>query len=151
MKTVYLSKMAEPQWLVYFWECARDEQVDRLELLRKMASVAVSKYAIPHVREDSIYERENIRTWHQGCFVCKALERTMVWHHVIQVQHGGSAHIQNQVSLCSTCHANVHPWLVPHVKTAGSWTSAGELVRQNLYQLERWLVPHVAETRRNAR
>lgn len=138
MKAVYLSKMAEPQWLAYFWECARDERIDRLELLSKMASVAVSRYALPAVREQSVIERQNISTFHQGCFVCRRLERSMVWHHVIQVQHGGSAHIQNQVSLCQACHADVHPWLVPHVKTAGGWTSAGGLVRQNFYQLERW-------------
>lgn len=142
MKAVYLSRMAEPQWLSYFWECARDEQVDRLELLQKMASVAVSKYAVPKVREDSVLERRNVQRFAQGCFVCKVRARTMVWHHIIQVQHGGSSHLLNQVELCQPCHAKVHPWLVPHVTTAGGWTSAGELTRQCLPWLEQVLTQH---------
>jgi len=43
------------------------------------------------------------------CFVC--LEQANCRHHIIQLQHGGLNQKKNIVSLCSSCHSLIHPWL----------------------------------------
>jgi hypothetical protein len=43
------------------------------------------------------------------CFVC--LGHAHCRHHIIQLQHGGLNQKKNIVSLCSGCHAEIHPWL----------------------------------------
>ena len=48
--------------------------------------------------------QRNARCW---CCGSKAECR----HHIIQLQHGGLNSRKNLVSLCFTCHAEIHPWL----------------------------------------
>jgi hypothetical protein len=63
-------------------------------------------------------ERENFNTVkfrrhsfnsHKLCFVCGLLAD--VRHHIIQLQNGGINAKKNVVSLCNSCHAEIHPWL----------------------------------------
>lgn len=49
------------------------------------------------------------------CFACQRLNATHR-HHVIQVQHGGRNTRSNLVRLCVRCHAEVHPWMDPHLE-----------------------------------
>lgn len=44
------------------------------------------------------------------CFAC-IRERMRLWHHVIQIQHGGSNRPLNRVAICEECHMKIHPWL----------------------------------------
>ena len=43
------------------------------------------------------------------CFVC--LCQAHCRHHIIQLQNGGLNQKKNIVSLCNSCHAEIHPWL----------------------------------------
>jgi hypothetical protein len=43
------------------------------------------------------------------CFVC--LGKASCRHHIIQLQNGGLNQKKNIVSLCNSCHAEIHPWL----------------------------------------
>lgn len=51
------------------------------------------------------------------CWVCEQ-PRRLRWHHVIQLQHGGSNHPRNRVPICDEDHAYIHPHLpIPPVTT----------------------------------
>lgn len=99
-------------FLERFWTDANSGQVSRLELLREYAGTVIGPC------EDAVMVREysKVAQAHQRtmmCFVCGWSSRAirLIWHHVIQVQHGGSASLWNQVRICDDCHAKVHPWL----------------------------------------
>jgi len=107
----YTSRMAETDWLDYFWTLARVD-ADRLLLLEQCAAIAVSRPAD--------WDRAGIRTGMSlttvrltadACFVCRSAERHLYWHHIIQVQHGGSNDPRNFVRICHACHRRLHPWL----------------------------------------
>lgn len=54
-------------------------------------------------------ERHSLRS-HKICFACGA--KAAVRHHIIWVKHGGLNSKRNLVSLCRSCHAAIHPWLL---------------------------------------
>jgi 5-methylcytosine-specific restriction endonuclease McrA len=78
----------------------------RLHLLQKMAEVKVHRKYAGKVVRDTFEKGPAVR---RKCFVCGL--RAYAWHHVIQVQNGGTNHRGNLVPLCEMCHAEVHPWL----------------------------------------
>lgn len=45
----------------------------------------------------------------QKCFVC--LKAADCRHHIIQLQNGGQNSKKNLVSLCNSCHSEIHPWM----------------------------------------
>lgn len=113
--------MNEIDALQRFWVEANGG-VSRLELLREYAALKIG----PCVDAAGIRELSQRARWHhqaRECFACGWSWRQvrLIWHHVIQVQHGGSSSLWNQVRLCEDCHALVHPWLQrPACK---GWTS----------------------------
>lgn len=58
------------------------------------------------------------------CFVC--LGQAHCRHHIIQLKNGGMNDKKNLVSLCNSCHANIHPWLQ---NTSGSGGRLQDIVR----------------------
>lgn len=99
---------------------------DRPGALRRFAEIAIER--------DANWNREEVRATSQqhnlrahACFACRAGGRPIAWHHVIQIQHGGSNLLRNRVALCEPCHADVHPWLPKVARPAvGQWSSFGE-------------------------
>lgn len=65
------------------------------------------------------------------CFTCRSGERHLYWHHVLQVQHGGSNHPRNFVRICALCHKRVHPWLpMPDtMENRRGWVLIGDYMR----------------------
>jgi HNH endonuclease len=49
------------------------------------------------------------------CWACGTVG-FRIWHHVIQIQHGGYNRQRNLVKLCKPCHAEIHPWLPGSVR-----------------------------------
>jgi len=100
--------------LDYFWIMV-SQHADRLELLEQLGQVRLTRP--PSWNFDAV--RTEHETWvsryarHDDprCFVCAA-SRSLFWHHVIEVQNGGSNHFRNRVSICFPCHKRLHPWLV---------------------------------------
>jgi 5-methylcytosine-specific restriction endonuclease McrA len=44
------------------------------------------------------------------CFICGS-NKTVVRHHMIQVQHGGTNINKNIITVCESCHEGIHPWM----------------------------------------
>jgi len=82
----------------------------RMNALRRFAEVAIVREAgWDHAAIRATSDRHHLRA--DACFACRSASRSLLWHHVIQIQHGGSNLLRNRVALCAPCHADVHPWL----------------------------------------
>lgn len=109
-----------------FWAEVR-AGANRIATLRAFAEVAIVRPAgwdpdeiRAHAAEHSLFA--------ENCFGCGSGSRAFQWHHVIQIQHGGSNTFRNRVALCGACHADIHPWLEPQAsprRTPG-WTRLAE-------------------------
>mgnify|MGYP001563254859 CR=1 FL=1 len=106
--TVGKADLIEARVLDAFW--SSQDRVDRVELLQWFARLVIP-------RPDD-WDRVSIRRVaanHQlsatECFCCRRRDGKRDWHHVIQIQNGGSNYVRNRVALCARCHARVHPWL----------------------------------------
>jgi len=117
---------------------AEAHEGDRLAALKRFAEIAIAR--------DSDWDQAAVRAaaskgslFASQCFVCRRDGRSFHWHHVIQIQHGGSNLARNLVPLCEDCHAAIHPWLPRGTgrTTAGGWTSIGGLTPSAHALLER--------------
>lgn len=101
--------VSEQEALDEFWHAANTDGCDRLALVQAFAEIAIvrpSDWNPAAVRAEAA-----VHTLARGkCFVCYSASFAS-WHHVIQIQYGGSNYLRNRIQLCSTCHAAVHPWL----------------------------------------
>lgn len=116
--------LTEEYALDTFWQRVR-EGADKLEMLRAFAEIAILR------PEDWDYEGGRAHAHehhlsHHGCFVCQA-NGVIDWHHVIQIQFGGSNYFRNRVPLCDACHRAVHPWLPQSGRHLPSWSSSRDL------------------------
>ena len=119
--------MSESEWLDSLYAVARSGG-DRAAMLRTLADVRVSRPL------DWDYAGIRAAFDHDGaagrltdpCFVCLNADRWLYWHHVIQVQNGGSNDTRNLVRLCHRCHKTVHPWLADEARPkCADWFSVG--------------------------
>jgi 5-methylcytosine-specific restriction endonuclease McrA len=119
----YTTTWDETRVLDYFWAGVRQD-VDRLALLQQLANVRLerpSDWDMHAIRQDmaglkanNVWGNEGARMTisHDGsCWCCLSKDKRLYWHHVIQVQHGGSSTPWNLVPICHACHGRVHPWL----------------------------------------
>lgn len=109
-----LEALSEELILTYFWSM-RDSDSDPFALLRQVGAVKV--------RRPSTWDRKAIRREHETgvspskwygekrCFCCRTADRRLYFHHVVEVQNGGSNARRNLVPLCFKCHQALHPWL----------------------------------------
>lgn len=119
--------MNETQALVKFWRLYTEGR-DRLELLNRYAAIVINR---PRDWDYAGVRAERARAWQASeCFCCRHRDRVCHWHHIIQVQNGGSNHSLNIVGLCGLCHARVHPWLPKQATPRRRWLSLGELMRR---------------------
>lgn len=85
-----------------------------LKDLKKLAETKIHykhKMPLAHYRQafnEVKFKRHNLYT-HYACFVCDYPGD--VRHHIISLKNGGINSKRNLVTLCSKCHAEVHPWL----------------------------------------
>jgi hypothetical protein len=127
--------ITEHQALHTFWTLCANPVVDRLQTLRAFSEIAIVRppgWDFDAVRRDSHVKTATVTLTASTCFVCGSTfadsqyERRVHWHHVIQIQHGGSNTLRNRVALCPVCHHEVHPWLPPTRRVRG-WFSFGEV------------------------
>lgn len=107
----YLTKYSEEEWLDVLYLAVRNGN-DRLGMLRKLANVRLLRpraESYDAIRASIWGVTFNLRV--EQCFGCFTSARFLYWHHVIQVQNGGSNAPRNIVRLCHRCHRDVHPWL----------------------------------------
>ena len=83
----------------------------RLAFLVKWAAVRKNNLLPPRaVRER--FQRQPWRPRVKPCWCCFRVA-TLVRHHIIQIQHGGSNEGGNIVMICEWCHVEIHPWMSP--------------------------------------
>jgi hypothetical protein len=110
--------LTEEAVLAEFWRGAADVG-KRLSLLQTFAELAILRPAEWDVAAIRAQASHHALTAPDGCFVCFDRVRSFQWHHVIQIQFGGSNYLRNRVPLCDVCHGRVHPWLPALERTAG--------------------------------
>lgn len=108
MAEIYTTTWPEERVLAAFWALIKSGS-DRLDTLLAFSTVVVprpSDWDRAAVRAES---GQHLKV--RGCFGCHTRSRRLYWHHVIEVQHGGSNAKGNLLPLCLRCHAKIHPWL----------------------------------------
>lgn len=107
---------------------------DRMGALQRFAEFAIARepgWDVAAVRASCAVLTLTAR----ACGSCGARGRPLVWHHIIQIQYGGSNLLRNRVPLCDPCHRHVHPWLVKPLRVSFGWTPLDDLVATGLNAL----------------
>lgn len=110
-----LCALPEDYVLAYFWDMTRQTD-DRLGVLLLLTRVIVER---PAAWDQRAVRREHergsgfstITIDRKRCFGCFASAGRLYFHHIVEVQHGGSNAPRNLVPLCFACHQYLHPWL----------------------------------------
>jgi hypothetical protein len=99
-----------------FWDRFESTNVtaDKLALLMSMSKL---RFEIPSksLRKRNPVARacfDRLKAHHpmeECCAVCSG--RPKVRHHIVTLANGGSNHKLNLISLCNSCHSQIHPWL----------------------------------------
>lgn len=137
----YTTELTEDAVLDYFYTMARNQEVDRVALLKQLADVAIAR---PREWDRTAVRLAmagvKVKLTSQGCWCCRNDERWLYWHHVIGVNNGGSSGPRNVVPICHACHRRVHPWLKPGttVENRRGWTMVGDLASRALDALVAW-------------
>lgn len=91
----------------------RDERLNKLKeysqivILYKNQKGLLERRDQFNRRKDTIHSPYHYRN--RKCFVC--LEKAECRHHIIQLQNGGINSKKNLVSLCHSCHSEIHAWM----------------------------------------
>lgn len=121
--------LLEQNVLDVFWASA--DAGHKLALLRYVA-----EFVVPRPDDwDRAAIREAMRDstgmlTADDCFLCGNTARVLHWHHLIQIQNGGSNTLRNFVGLCPSCHAAVHPWLETWRQNVKGWYCVGDVNTQ---------------------
>jgi hypothetical protein len=125
---VYELQLTEEKALREFWAAAGDPAIDRLNMLRIFAEIAIVRPAdwdYAGVRDGAGTNPNVTLSAPNGCFSCGSRRQPLNWHHVIQVQYGGSNGPRNRVAICEPCHAAIHPWVKPVSRSVPGWFCLG--------------------------
>jgi len=109
-----------------FWSVAGRDRAKRLDMLKDYAELAIVRPAdwdYASIRANAA----DPSLFADGCFVCADGSRPRIWHHILQVQHGGSNTARNKVALCGPCHSAIHPWLPPSHRLGRDFSSLAEI------------------------
>jgi hypothetical protein len=121
---VYELQLTEEKALREFWAAAGDPAIDRLNMLRIFAEIALvrpAEWDYAGVRDGAGTNPNVTLSAPNGCFSCGSRRQPLNWHHVIQVQYGGSNGLRNRVAICEPCHAAIHPWVKPVSRSVPGW------------------------------
>lgn len=126
----YLTRLSEDEVLEYFWRMA-SAGTERVALLKQLSDVSLmrpSDWDFDAIRQGLTGRHAGVTLFADACFGCRSSERRLYWHHIIQVQHGGSNNPRNLVAICHACHQSIHPWLVPptSLENRRGWTWIGD-------------------------
>lgn len=128
--------VTEEQALAMFYRDINAEGVDRLLVLRTYAEIAIERDADWNPADvraqwDATRHAVSARLCAQNCFGCLSGDRALSWHHIIQIQHGGTNTVRNLTSLCDHCHRVIHPWMPAEVRRPShGFTALGDLLEQ---------------------
>jgi len=132
------STLSEKAVIDEFYAEANTPGFDKLEILKRFAELAIERpddWDYERVRAEA--DKHSLHA--KSCFGCGSQSRTLNWHHIIQIQHGGSNYLRNRVAICGPCHSAVHPWLPKETRSAGSWSSFMDVSPAIFAMMERYL------------
>ena len=121
--------LSEVEVVTEFWAQVQQPEADRLALLLAFAEIAIVQpgtWTPEQIRAEFEASAEPTVDW--PCFGCASDRPGRAWHHVIQIQHGGSNYARNRVILCELCHTAVHPWLGSVSRRRSAWVSLADMV-----------------------
>lgn len=104
-----MNRAAHPH-LMRFWRgVAHADAAGRLAALIRCASVVLGRADAVrrHLRRRT---RQHETAGDGACWACGHARRR-IFHHIIQLQHGGTNARKNTVAICEECHAHIHPHL----------------------------------------
>ena len=141
--TARLCQLPEEQVLHWFWLMERQD-APRFELLEQLSTVVIQRpddwdrAAIRREHERNVSAELFKRYDTSACFSCR-VSRRVYFHHVIEVQNGGSNTWRNLVPICFPCHQVLHPWLKvePPSYSVHGWESVGDIGRRTLGEIKR--------------
>lgn len=115
----------EVRLLDLFWLC--HSRVDHLELLQWFAKIVIAR---PETWDPGAIRAaaSNHSLSATQCFGCRNGDRSRHWHHIIQVQHGGSNYLRNRVAVCPPCHAAIHPWLAEAPRVVSGFVQLRDII-----------------------
>jgi hypothetical protein len=149
----HVTRLDEQQVLDYVYQMARNPEVDRIALLKQVADVALnrpSEWDASSVRQAMAGVKVTLSG--ERCWCCRTEARRVYWHHIIQVQNGGSNTPRNMTLLCARCHRDVHPWLAkPDTWENRGFTLVGDWMRRVAYRLEKVFAGRTVFKRNRAR
>lgn len=127
--TVATLEITEHAALDQFYAEAAIPGADRLAAMKRFAELAIARPSTWDMAAIRAVSRDHLLRAEQ-CFACSADSRRVVidWHHVIQIQHGGSNLLRNRVALCVACHGAIHPWLPKQHRSKPGWTSVASMI-----------------------
>ncbi len=110
-----ISALPEHFALANFWLMVRNG-ADRPALLQIYTKVVMAR---PANWNRAAIRREHEQHGHNAiltldarrCFACDDTQKNLYFHHIIEIQNGGSNHTRNLVPICFPCHQALHPWL----------------------------------------
>jgi 5-methylcytosine-specific restriction endonuclease McrA len=105
---------------------------ERLRLLVEWAHIGITEMSTRGLieRRQAFNASKDVWRGHAGIGWCGACGREgkRVWHHIVQLQLGGTNSPKNLVKVCWPCHAVIHPHLPMTAEdpiTAGSAVPSG--------------------------
>lgn len=110
----------------------------RLAALKRFAEIAIVRPAdwdVNAIRAG----RPSVQLHAERCFACHARSRQLHWHHIVQIQHGGSNYARNLVAICDCCHGEIHPWLKVARKQVSGFSSFMDVSIPILQMIEGYL------------
>lgn len=131
-----IAERVECRLLAVFWWAIRQGN-DRLSLLLDYTAIEIhrsqswnpARVRAQHENRHSLEAAVSIDK--RACFSC-GTSGQLYAHHIIEIQHGGSNAIRNQVALCFDCHQYLHPWLTEadrlETSRARAFESLGEVI-----------------------
>lgn len=134
--TPFDSCKSEEFWLDFFWRGCQEPDVSRITLLKVLAAVRIQRP--PEWRYWDVRHAPKPTLSASQCAGCRASAYRFHWHHIIQVQYGGSNDPRNFVPLCGLCHHRLHPWL-PAQRFVRGWESMTELTHRYFDKVLSWM------------
>lgn len=128
--------LSEDEVLNLFWTESSAPGANRVALLQAFAEVAIVR---PSGWDPAVVREEAgaYRVLAAQCFACFSAQRALAWHHVIQIQHGGSNTPRNRVGICPACHADIHPWLDAEARKVPGWSKLSDVIVPALSEWKR--------------
>lgn len=116
--------VTQTEWLTNMWERLLGTEEDSYLLLKSATHArgraeSMSRSRLGYLRRQFVNDHVMRKKYPLAgcCFLCGETgeKNFLVRHHIVALKNYGSNRRINLVTLCSRCHAYLHPWLLKRV------------------------------------